>query len=57
MTYSELFKELEKKVEEDYGPRCKNQVISCSTCIAFLAVDYLAELADIEQWEKRDGPK
>jgi hypothetical protein len=42
-----MIKKLEKQIKKDFGPRCKTRAYLCPCCLAYLALDILKELYDL----------
>jgi hypothetical protein len=49
MTYKEIYKELEKKILEDYGRECSDFTIECFLCRIWMAMDIIENLDDEKQ--------
>lgn len=51
MTYEKIYKELLKKVKNDYGKpcKCKWACFSCPVCEAYLSLSFLQEQTHLEK--------
>jgi len=54
MTYQEIYKDLKKKVRNDYGKRCPDFCFGCSVCEAYLALSFLEGCVAVEKKELKE---
>jgi hypothetical protein len=60
LTYAWIHSILSKKIRKDFGKStCKDFNISCSTCQAYLALQIIEDMIDLECWDylKDDEPQ
>ena len=54
MTYQKLYKELKKKIEKDFGKKCKDFYLGCCRCNAYLMLQLLKDIVELEEFDSED---
>lgn len=51
MSYREIYEMLKKMIRKDYGKRCEDFNFNCHQCQAYLMLDLLWDMVELDEWE------